>query len=127
MLISLIPYAMVAVGAWLIWWGLRRRRARVPLPQGWRTVEGEVIDVGDRKTVPPRIEYRANGRRLRVPGPTSVRFEIGQRVAVLLDPADPTRARLELTEREAQLVVTMLLVTGTVLLAIGLVTAAVLM
>lgn len=127
-LISLIPFALVALGGWLVWWGLRRRHQRVTMPQGWLQVIGVVIDVGAGPAIPPRIEYRApDGRRLRVPGPPTSDFAIGDEVLVLLDPLDPSRARLDVTEREAQLVVSMLVGTGAVLLVIGLVTGIALM
>ncbi|MFI5429138.1 DUF3592 domain-containing protein [Aeromicrobium sp. UC242_57] len=87
-----------------------------------------VVDVGEVGRREPRIEYRApGGRRLRIPGPSSVTYTMGQQVAVLIDPLDPSRARLDVTEREAELVVTILLVTGSIVLVIGLVTGVVLM
>lgn len=121
--ISLFPPLLVALGAWLIWWGLRRRTLRSDLPQDWIRVTGTVLDVGDRVTTAPRIEYRTpDGRRLRVPGPLEHPFEAGDEVAVLIDPADPRRARLDLTEREAVLVVRLLVVTGVVVLLVGAIT-----
>ncbi|NRQ49414.1 DUF3592 domain-containing protein [Aeromicrobium stalagmiti] len=125
--ISYIPFGLVAVGGWLVWWGLRRRRQRTDLPQDWRRVVGTVLDVGDGETTAPRIEYRTpDGRRLRVPGPMTVPFTVGQEVAVLIDPTNPRRARLDVTEREAALVVKLLLVTGGILLVLGAVFAVVL-
>jgi hypothetical protein len=115
---------LLLVGGWLVWWGIRRRSALGRLPDGWRRVTGSVIDVGDGGDTPPRIEYRTpDGRRLRVPGPMATPFEVGQEIAVLIDPADPTRARLDLTEREAARLVTLLVSVGAVLLLLGAVTA----
>ena len=117
---SVLPLVLLLVGGWLIWWGLRRRKGLGKQPTGWRRIAGSVIDVGDGVTVPPRIEYRTpDGRRLRVPGPMATPFTVGQEVAVLVDPADSTRARLDLTEREAERVVTLLLAVGGVLLVLG--------
>ena len=117
---SVLPLVLLLVGGWLIWWGLRRRKGLGKQPTGWRRIAGSVIDVGDGVTVPPRIEYRTpDGRRLRVPGPMATPFTVGEEVAVLVDPADSTRARLDLTEREAERVVTLLLAVGGVLLVLG--------
>ena len=124
---SLLPLTLVVVGGWLVWWGLRRRGALEHLPQDWRRVAGTVIDGGDGASRPPRIEYVApDGRRLRVPAPMSLPFGVGDEVGVLIDPSDPTRARLDLTAQEAARVVRLLLVTGGVLLVVGVVTAIVL-
>jgi len=121
--LSFIPVILVLVGGWLAGWGLRRRRALGRVPEDWRRVTGTVIDAGDGATVPPRIEYRTpDGRRLRVPGPMATPFAVGDEVAVLLDPSDSTRARLDLTEQEAARVVTLLIATGALVLAIGVVT-----
>jgi hypothetical protein len=121
--ISLFPFGVLLVGGWLVWWGLRRRRSLGQVPTDWQRVQGTVIDVGDGVAVPPRIEYRtADGRRLRVPGPLATPFAVGDEVAVLLDPADPRRARLEVTEREAVRLVAILLATGASLVGIGAVT-----
>lgn len=111
---------LLLVGGWLVWWGVRRRGALGTLPDGWRRVSGSVIDVGDGVAAPPRIEYRTpDGRRLRVPGPMATPFAVGQEIAVLIDPLDPTRARLDLTEREARRLVVLLIAVGAVLLALG--------
>jgi hypothetical protein len=126
--ISLFPVGLLLVGGWLVWWGLRRRASLGQVPTDWRRVQGTVVDVGDGVTVPPRIEYRIpDGRRLRVPGPLATPFAVGDQVAVLLDPADPRRARLDATEREAVRLVAMLTGTGAVLLVMGAVLAAVLL
>lgn len=128
MSVSLLPVVLIVVGAWLVWWGFTRRGALGGLPDGWRRVAGTVIDVGDGASMPPRIEYRApDGRRLRIPGPPATQFRVGQEVAVLLDPVDATRARLDLTEREAERLVRLLIGLGALLLVIGLVTAVVLL
>ncbi len=120
MSVSLFPFGLLLVGGWLVWWGLRRRRSLGQVPTDWRRVQGTVIDVGDGVKVPPRIEYRIpDGRRLRVPGPLSTPFAVGDEVAVLLDPADPRRARLDVTEREAVRLVWILLATGVVLVVAG--------
>jgi hypothetical protein len=85
---------------------------------------GTVIDAGDGVAVPPRIEYRTpDGRRLRVPGPLATPFAVGDDVAVLVDPSDFTRAQLDLTEREAERVVKLLLAVGAVLLVLGVLSA----
>jgi hypothetical protein len=126
--LSFLPAILVAVGAWLTWWGLRRRRALRPVPGGWTRVIGTVIDAGDGEATAPRIEYRApDGRRLRVPGPLSTPFARGEEVAVLLDPADPSRARLDLTEQEAVRLVKLLIATGLVVVAIGAIIAVALL
>lgn len=126
--ISLFPPLLVGLGAWLIWWGLQRKTHRSELPQDWNRVTGTVLDVGDGVTTAPRIEYRTpDGRRLRVPGPLEHPFEAGDEVTVLIDPTDPRRARLDLTEREAVLVVRLLVVTGAVLLLVGAVTGVALL
>jgi hypothetical protein len=118
--ISLFPFGLLLVGGWLVWWGLRRRRSLGRVPTDWRRVQGTVIDVGDGVAVPPRIEYRVpDGRRLRVPGPLATPFEVGDEVAVLLDPSDPRRARLDVTEEEAVRLVRILLATGAVLVVVG--------
>jgi hypothetical protein len=117
-----MPLVLLLVGGWLVWWGLRRRGGLGTLPDGWRRITGTVIDVGDGVDVPPRIEYRTpDGRRLRVPGPMATPFTVGQEVAVLVDPRDQTRARLDLTEREAVRLVLLLIAVGTVLLLMGVV------
>ncbi|MET1037132.1 MAG: DUF3592 domain-containing protein [Aeromicrobium sp.] len=117
---SLLPLMLLLVGGWLVGWGFRRRGALGTLPDGWRRITGSVIDVGDGMNVPPRIEYRTpDGRRLRVPGPMATPFTVGQEIAVLVDPSDPTRARLDLTEREAVRVVGLLIGVGAVLLLLG--------
>ncbi|MET0447856.1 MAG: DUF3592 domain-containing protein [Aeromicrobium sp.] len=117
---SVLSLLLLLVGGWLVWWGLRRRGALGGLPEGWRRVSGSVIDVGDGAVAPPRIEYRTpDGRRLRVPGPMATPFTVGQEVAVLIDPTDPTRARLDLTEQEAVRVVWLLIGVGAVLLVLG--------
>lgn len=114
-----LPLILLLAGGWLTGWGIRRRRYR-GAPQGWRRVTGTVVDTGDGIAAPPRIEYRTpDGRRLRVPGPMSPSFAVGDEVAVLLDPADPTRARLGLADREASRVVRLLLVSGVTLLVVG--------
>lgn len=126
--LSFLPIVLIAVGAWLTGWGLKRRRALGGVPGDWRRVAGTVIDTGDGSTRAPRIEYRTpDGRRLRVEGPPSTPFTVGDEVAVLLDPADPTRARLDLTDQEAARVVRLLLATGGVVLVIGGVTAVALL
>lgn len=128
MSISLFPFALLLVGGWLVWWGLRRRGSLGRVPTDWRPVQGTVIDVGDGETVPPRIEYRIpDGRRLRVPGPLATPFALGDEVAMLLDPADPTRARLDITEREAVRLVAILVATGAVLVVAGAVLAILLL
>lgn len=115
-----MPLMLLLVGGWLLGWGLKRRRSLGGLPDGWRRTPGAVIDVGDGVNVPPRIEYRTpDGRRLRLSGPMATPFTVGQEVTVLLDPADPTRARLDLTEREAARLVRLLVLVGAVLLVLG--------
>ncbi len=122
--VSLLPLVLLLIGAWLVWWGIRRRRALGRMPDGWRRIAGSVIDLGDGVSTPPRIEYRMpDGRRLRVPGPTATPFTMGQEVSVLVDPADATRVRLDLTEIEAVRVVRLLIGTGAVLVLLGAVTA----
>ncbi|MET0931639.1 MAG: DUF3592 domain-containing protein [Aeromicrobium sp.] len=117
---SVLSLLLLLVGGWLVWWGFRRRGALGTLPDGWRRVTGSVIDVGDGVAAPPRIEYRTpDGRRLRVPGPMATPFTVGQEIAVLIDPSDATRARLDLTEREAVRVVALLIGVGVVLLLLG--------
>lgn len=124
---TLLPVVLIVVGGWLAGWGFMRRRALGGLPDGWRRVVGTVIDLGNGDTAPPRIEYRTpDGRRLRVPGPMATPFTVGDEVAVLIDPTDVTRARLDLTEREAVRVVQLLIGVGAVLLVLGVVGAAVL-
>ncbi|MFC5676254.1 DUF3592 domain-containing protein [Aeromicrobium endophyticum] len=128
MSISLFPFGLLLVGGWLVWWGLRRRRSLGQVPTDWRRVQGTVIDAGDGVAVPPRIEYRIpDGRRLRVPGPLATPFAVGDEVTVLLDPADPRRARLDVTEQEAVRLVAILVATGAVLLVMGAVLAVVLL
>jgi hypothetical protein len=118
--VSLFPFGLLLVGGWLVWWGLRRRRSLGRVPTDWRRVPGTVIDVGDGVKVPPRIEYRIpDGRRLRVPGPLATPFAVGDEVSVLLDPSDPRRARLDVTEQEAVRLVRILLATGVVLVVAG--------
>ena len=120
MSVSLFPFGLLLVGGWLVWWGLRRRRSLGQVPTDWRRVPGTVIDVGDGVKVPPRIEYRIpDGRRLRVPGPLATPFAVGDEVSVLLDPSDPRRARLDVTEQEAVRLVRILLATGVVLVVAG--------
>ena len=120
MSVSLFPFGLLLVGGWLVWWGLRRRRSLGRVPTDWRRVPGTVIDVGDGVKVPPRIEYRIpDGRRLRVPGPLATPFAVGDEVSVLLDPSDPRRARLDVTEQEAVRLVRILLATGVVLVVAG--------
>jgi hypothetical protein len=122
--VSVLPFGLLVVGAWLIWWGLRRRGALDHLPHDWPRVAGRVTDPGDGSSRPARIEYVApDGRRLRVPGPASVTFGLGDEVGVLIDPDDPTRARLDLVAREATHVVRLLLGSGTVLIVLGAATA----
>ncbi|MBD8606931.1 DUF3592 domain-containing protein [Aeromicrobium sp. CFBP 8757] len=128
MSVSLFPFGLLLVGGWLVWWGLRRRRSLGRVPTDWRRVPGTVIDVGDGVKVPPRIEYRIpDGRRLRVPGPLATPFAVGDEVSVLLDPADPRRARLDVTEQEAVRLVRILLATGGVLVVAGAVIGIVLL
>ncbi|KQX73842.1 DUF3592 domain-containing protein [Aeromicrobium sp. Root472D3] len=128
MSVSLFPFGLLLVGGWLVWWGLRRRRTLGRVPTDWRRVPGTVIDVGDGVKVPPRIEYRIpDGRRLRVPGPLATPFAVGDEVSVLLDPADPRRARLDVTEQEAVRLVRILLATGGVLVVAGAVIGIVLL
>nr|WP_256435487.1 DUF3592 domain-containing protein [Aeromicrobium sp. CFBP 8757] len=124
----MFPFGLLLVGGWLVWWGLRRRRSLGRVPTDWRRVPGTVIDVGDGVKVPPRIEYRIpDGRRLRVPGPLATPFAVGDEVSVLLDPADPRRARLDVTEQEAVRLVRILLATGGVLVVAGAVIGIVLL
>lgn len=121
---SVLSLILLLAGGWLVWWGLSRRAAASALPDGWRRVPGTVIDTGDGVAAPPRIEYRTpDGRRLRVPGPMSTPFTVGQQIEVMIDPTDPTRARLEITEREAVRLVGLLVGVGAVLLVLGGVTA----
>ncbi|MCL8252437.1 DUF3592 domain-containing protein [Aeromicrobium fastidiosum] len=128
MSVSLFPFGLLLVGGWLVWWGLRRRRSLGRVPTDWRRVPGTVIDVGDGAKVPSRIEYRIpDGRRLRVPGPLATPFAVGDEVSVLLDPADPRRARLDVTEQEAVRLVRILLATGGVLVVAGAVIGIVLL
>ncbi len=123
--LELLPVLLLVVGATLIAWAFQRRRVLSRQPQGWPQVTGKVVDVGDGAKVPPRIEYRTfDGRRLRIPGPVGGLWTVGDEVDVLLDPADPTRARLALGQREAARVVTLLTWTGGVVLVLGLVMAA---
>ena len=125
---SLLPLTLVVVGGWLIWWGLRRRGALEHLPQDWLRVVGTVVDAGDGTARPPRIEYVApDGRRLRVPGPVTAPFALGDEIGVLIDPSDATRARLDLTAQEAARVIRLLLVTGGLMVVVGAVTALVLL
>lgn len=122
--LTLIPAILIVAGGTLIAWGLRRRGALGRLPQNWSRVVGTVIDTGNGRTTPPRIEYRApDGRRLRILGPLATPLTVGEEITVLIDPADATRARLDLTENEAARVVRLLIGTGAVLLVLGAVTA----
>lgn len=124
MSVSLLPLVLLGVGAWLLGWGLKRRASLGRMSEGWTRVGGTVIATGDGATTPPRIEYRTpDGRRLRIPGPLATHLAVGDELTVLIDPSDATRARLDLTEREAVRVVWLLIGTGAVLLLIGLVTA----
>ncbi|MCL3817432.1 DUF3592 domain-containing protein [Aeromicrobium wangtongii] len=120
MSLIVLPLILLLAGGWLAGWGIRRRRAQPAVPDGWRRVVGTVIEVGDGVARPPRIQYRApDGRRLRVPGPSATPLAVGDEIAVLLDPADYTRARLELTTLEGTRVVRLLIASGAVLLVIG--------
>jgi hypothetical protein len=102
--ISLLPFGLLVVGGWLVWWGLRRRASLGRVPTDWHRVQGTVVDAGNGVDAPPRIEYRlADGRRLRVPGPLATPFAFGDEVAV----------------REAVRLVAILLATGVVLVAAG--------
>lgn len=122
--LSVFPILLVAVGGWLLWWGNKRRGALGSMPGDWWRVTGTVIDTGDGSTTPPRIEYRTpDGRRLRVAGPMSVPFTVGQEIAVLIDPRDQTRATLDITEREAARVVRLLMASGGGLVLLGVVIA----
>jgi hypothetical protein len=128
MSLAVLPLILLLAGGWLVWWGIRRRRASTGAPDSWRRVTGTVIDVGDGVAAPPRIEYRTpDGRRLRVPGPMDTPFAVGEEVVVLLDPADSTRARLDVTAQEGARVVRLLIVSGSVLLVIGAVGAVALL
>lgn len=118
--LTIIPAILLLTGAALIGWGLTRRRSLGGLPSDWRRVAGTVIDAGDGVTTAPRIEYRTpDGRRLRVPGPLATPLAVGDEVAVLIDPKDPKRARLDMTEQEATRVVRTLIACGVVLLVLG--------
>lgn len=128
MSVSLLPVALISVGAWLFWWGLRRRGALDHLPTDWRRVVGMVVDVGDGAARPPRIQYLApDGRRLRVPGPLGISTAIGDEMAVLIDPTDFSRARLDLTQHEAVRLVRMLLGLGGVMVVVGVILAVALL
>lgn len=117
---SFVPPFLLVVGGWLVWWAARRRGELRHLPDDWTRLTGTVIDLGDGAGRPPRIEYLApDGRRLRVPGPMTLPHEAGDEISLLVDPSDPTRARLDLTAREAARVVRLLFVTGAVLVVLG--------
>lgn len=118
--VALLPVALLTVGAWLVWWGLRRRGALDHLPTDWRRVTGTVVDVGDGAARPPRIQYLApDGRRLRVPGPVGISTAVGDEMAVLIDPSDFSRARLDLTQHEAVQLVRLLLGLGGLMVVVG--------
>ncbi|MGA8987965.1 DUF3592 domain-containing protein [Aeromicrobium sp.] len=116
MSLTLIPVALLVLGAVLVGWGLRRRAALGLLPGGWLPVTGTVVDAIDRT----RIEYRTpDGRRLRLQAPVGAAYTAGAEVEILVDPQDPSRARLAEVDDIASRLVVGLVALGTVLLVIG--------
>lgn len=117
MSLSFVPVVLLVGGVVLVGWGLRRRRALGVLPQGWTRVVGTLLESGGTR----RVDYAApDGRRLRLQVPAGVEVPPGD-VDVLVDPKDPSRARLAVVDREAERLVRTLLLTG----AVGVVLAAV--
>ncbi|AWB91049.1 DUF3592 domain-containing protein [Aeromicrobium chenweiae] len=121
--ILVVPVAFLAGGAVLVWWALRRRRALALRPSGWLPVTGTLVGAGASR----RVEYVSpDGRRLRIQVPAGVPLPDEGPVEVLLDPRDPSRARLAEPDVVAVRLVRQLLLLGIVSLVVGLVILVVL-
>ncbi len=109
--LELIPLLLAALAAVFIAWGVQARRSVGTLPQHWRRIEGTVVDASR----PQRIMYvTPDGRRVQLRGMLDPSYEVGQPVEVLVDPVDPTRARLVGADRAASSVARSMLVLGAV-------------
>jgi hypothetical protein len=96
---------------------VRTRRAAGNLPEHWLRLPGTVIDASR----PQRIAYvTPDGRRVQLRGTLDPSYEVGQVVQVLVDPVDPTRARLVGADHAALSVGRTMIVlgTGSLLLAV---------
>ncbi len=107
--LELIPL-LLAVGAVVfVAWGARARRTRGPLPEHWRRTSGTVVDASP----PQRVMYvTPDGRRVQLRGMLDPSYAVGQSVEVLVDPVDPTRARLVGADQAASSVARSMLIVG---------------
>lgn len=107
--LELIPLLFAAAAAVFVAWGARARQGVGTLPEHWRRIEGTVVDASR----PQRVMYvTPDGRRVQLRGMLDPSYEVGQSVEVLVDPVDPTRARLVGADRAASSVARSMLVLG---------------
>lgn len=85
------------------------RRSLNRLPAHWQLVTGTVVE-----SEPPQLVtyLTPDGRRVQLRGTLDPTYAVGQSVEVLVDPVDPTRARLVEADRAAARVVRTLMTLG---------------
>lgn len=109
--LELIPLLFAVGAAVFVAWGAQARKTVGTLPEHWRRIEGTVVDASR----PQRVMYvTPDGRRVQLRGMLDPSYEVGQRVEVLVDPVDPTRARLVGADRAASSVARSMLALGAV-------------
>jgi hypothetical protein len=109
--LEIVPLVLAALAVAFVMWGVQARRGAGDLPDHWRRVSGTVVDASR----PQRVMYvTPDGRRVQVRGTLDPTYEVGQDVEVLVDPVDPTRARLVEADRAAARVGRTMLVLGAV-------------
>ena len=128
----LVALGLVLLGAFFLVTGVRTARADALRRRTWRAYPGEVVaSVLDGEQTRCQVAYRrADGTTVLFWNSftsTVVRDPVGRPVQVLEDPADPHRAVVASGIVSGDLVGTVFAIVGGVLLAAGVVVAAVLL
>ncbi|MGJ9423186.1 DUF3592 domain-containing protein [Aeromicrobium sp. CF3.5] len=109
--LELIPLLFAAGAVAFVAWGARARRSVGTLPEHWQRTSGTVVDASR----PQRVMYvTPDGRRVQLRGMLDPSYAVGQSVEVLVDPVDPTRARLVGADQAASSVARTMLLLGVV-------------
>lgn len=104
--LALIPAVLGGITIAFVVGALAARRSLNQLPDHWRPATGIVVNAER----PQLVAYLTpDGRRVELRGTLDPTYVVGQDVEVLVDPIDPTRARLVEADRAAALVARILL------------------
>ncbi len=96
--LELIPAVLGGITIAFVVGAVAARRSLNKLPAHWKPITGTVVE----PERPQLVTYLTpDGRRVQLRGTLDPSYVVGQDVEVLVDPVDPTRARLVEADRAA--------------------------